>query len=115
MDPAREKLIKALGEVDCDDIAEVRVALSPHDIELDEQETYTVAVFFVVDEQVWELVPAKREAIHASFGKFVSALKECAGIAVDENFSGVVSGAKFTWQQVQLTDQWNFANLTYRE
>jgi hypothetical protein len=115
LDPARGKLVQALEAVDSDDIAEVRIALSPHDIELNDREPYTVAVFFVVDEQVWESDPAKRQAIHASFGKFISALKGCGGIAVDENFSGVVSGAKFTWQQVQLTDQWNFANLTYRE
>ena len=56
-----------------------------------------------------------RQAIFDSFAKFVSALNGCEGIEVDNEFSEVFSGARFTWQDVQTTDEWNFSNLSHRE
>jgi hypothetical protein len=115
IDTARDQLIEALTVAEKDDIAEVRIALSPQTSELNDRQSYRIAVFFVVDEQIWESDPDKRGVIHEAFAKFISSLKRCPGIEIDDQISGVVSGANFSWQQVQMTDQWNFANLTYRE
>lgn len=98
-----------------DDIAEVRVAIAEKDQELATGKDYTLAVYFVVDEAVWEGDAEGREAIHAAFAQFVSTLDGCVGIAVNQGLSEVVSGAEFTWQDTRATDEWNFANLSHRE
>jgi hypothetical protein len=98
-----------------DDIAEVRVGIVENDDELDEGDDYHVAVFFVVDEGVWDNDVEGREAIHAAFAKFTAELNGCKGVAVDIETSGVVSGGVFTWQEARTTDEWNFANLSHRE
>jgi hypothetical protein len=98
-----------------DDIAEVRVGIAEKDLELDEGHAYHVAVYFVVDEAVWEGDMEGRVAIQAAFAKFVSQLAGCDGIEVAENLSEVVSGAEFTWQETRATDEWNFANLSHSE
>lgn len=98
-----------------DDIAEVRIGIAEKDMELDEGQSYHVAVYFVVDQAVWEGDVEGRVAIHAAFAKFVSRLAGCEGIAVDEDLSEVVSGAEFTWQETRATDEWNFANLSHSE
>ena len=98
-----------------DNIAEVRVAIAEKDQELATGKDYTLAVYFVVDEAVWEGDADGREAIHAAFAQFVSALDGCVGIAVNQDLSEVVSGAEFTWQDTRATDEWNFANLSHRE
>jgi hypothetical protein len=98
-----------------DDIAEVRVSIVERDQELDEGTPYHVAVYFVVDEKVWNEEPEQREAAQLVFADFVSALAACPGIEVIQKLSEVVSGAKFTWQSMQLSDAWNFANLSYKE
>ena len=85
------------------------------DQELATGKDYTLAVYFVVDEAVWEGDAEGREAIHAAFAQFVSALDGCVGIAVNQELSEVVSGAEFTWQDTRGTDEWNFANLSHRE
>ena len=85
------------------------------DEELDEGESYHVAVFFVVDEEVWDDDVEGREAIQAAFAKFTSELESCDGIEVDKENSDVVSGGMFTWQETRATDEWNFANLSHRE
>jgi hypothetical protein len=112
---AKDGLVQALEAIETDDIAEVRIALSPHDAELDARRAYKVAVFFIVDEEIWESDPERRRAIYGAFSAFVASLKGCPGIVIDETVSGVRSGVDFTWQQVQATEPWNFANLTYRE
>jgi hypothetical protein len=112
---SKNQLLKALETVEHDDIAEVRVALSPNDTELNDAGSYMVAVFFIVDEQIWQTEPSRRHAVYTAFSHFISTLKSCTGIAVDETLSGVVNGATFSWQQVQSTDLWNFANLTHRD
>jgi hypothetical protein len=112
--PARERLLEALESVERDDIAEVRIALAPNDAELPDGENYRVVVFFVVDEEVWNTAPAERSRIYTAFGAFVSALGSCPGVQLDDA-SEVVNGARFTWQQTQMTELWNFANLTWRE
>lgn len=112
---AKDDLVQALETIETDDIAEVRVALSPQDAELDASRAYRVAVFFIVDENIWVSDPERRRAIYAAFSAFVSSLKRCSGVVVDEIVSGVTSGVAFSWQQMQVTEAWNFANLTYRE
>ena len=97
------------------DIAEVRVSIAEQDEELDEGESYHVAVFFVVDEEVWDDDVEGREAIQAAFAKFTFELESCDGIEVDKENSDVVSGGMFTWQETRATDEWNFANLSHRE
>ena len=98
-----------------DDIAEVRVGIAEKDQELIQGEAYHVAVYFVVDEVVWEGDVNGRAAIQAAFMKFVSELAGCEGIEVNQDLSEVVSGAKFTWQDMRSTDEWNFANLSQSE
>lgn len=98
-----------------DDIAEVRVGIVEKDDELDDGEDYHLAVFFVVDEDVWDEDVEGREAIHAAFARFTAELNGCKGIAVDMDTSDVVSGGEFTWQETRATDEWNFANLSHRE
>ena len=111
---AQKAILRALETVGHHDIAEVRVALAPNDAELPSSESYRLAVFFVVAEETWNAQPAERERIQAAFNAFIAALERCPGVELDE-VSGVVSGAEFTWQQMQMTDSWNFANLTWRE
>jgi hypothetical protein len=98
-----------------DDIAEVRVRIAEEDNELGEGESYHVAVFFVVDEEVWNEDVQGREAIQSAFAKFTSELENCDGIEVNKENSDVVSGGLFTWQETRATDEWNFANLSHRE
>lgn len=98
-----------------DDIAEVRVSIVEQSQELGESESYHVAVFFIVQEDVWNEDVEGREAIHAAFNKFTAELDGCDGIEVDKDNSGVVSGGVFTWQETHATDEWNFANLSHRE
>ena len=57
----------------------------------------------------------QRQCIYTAFQAFVAELGGCAGIEIDQDGSGVVPGDEFTWQDVQLTDEWNFANLSHRE
>lgn len=98
-----------------DDIAEVRISIAEKDQELDDKHVYHVAVYFVVDEAIWEGDVDGREVIQAAFAMFVAELAACAGINVNEELSGVVSGGQFTWQETKATDEWNFANLSHRE
>ena len=98
-----------------DDVAEVRVSIVERDDELEEEEPYHVAVFFVVEEEVWDADVEGREAIHAAFNEFTAELDSCKGVEVDKDNSDVVSGGVFTWQETQSTDVWNFANLSHRE
>lgn len=98
-----------------DDIAEVRVSIKEKDQELQEGESYHVAVFFVVDEGTWEGDIEGREAINKAFALFVAELNRCAGIEVNQENSEVVPGDEFTWQATKQTDLWNFANLSHRD
>lgn len=83
--------------------------------EIEDGESYHVAVFFVVDEDTWNGDIEGREAINTAFAKFVSELDACAGVEVNQELSGVVPGNEFTWQDTQQTDLWDFANLSYRD
>lgn len=98
-----------------DDIAEVRVAIKEKDRELEDTESYHVAVFFVVDEDTWNGDIDGRLAINAAFARFVGELDACAGIEINQELSGVVPGSEFTWQETKQTDLWDFANLSYRD
>ena len=98
-----------------DDIAEVRISIAEKEKELQDGEIYHVTIFFVVDENVWEDDVEGRYAINDAFIKFVAELDACDGIEVDQNLSGVFSGAEFSWQATRTSDEWNFANLTHRE
>lgn len=98
-----------------DDIAEVRISIAEKNDELQDGEIYHIAIFFVVDEAVWEGDVDGRDAIYEAFAKFVSEINGCEGIEVDQDLSGVYSGAVFSWQATRSSDEWNFANLTHRE
>lgn len=108
---ALEAAIEPLKE----DIAEVRLGIVETDVELGDDQSYHVAVYFVVDAEIWADNVEGREVISAAFATFVSRLNECEGIEVDQDLSEVVSGDEFTWQETRATDEWNFANLSHRE
>lgn len=97
------------------EIAEVRVAIRERDEELDNNEAYHLAVYFVVDQEIWDTDADGRRTVNEAFAAFVAALNTCDGIEVNTDLSGVVSGGEFTWQETRATDLWNFANLSYRE
>ncbi|MEI8572888.1 hypothetical protein J0667_13125 [Methylomonas sp. WH-1] len=97
------------------DKSEVRVAIAEKDQELENGESYHLAVYFVVDEDTWNGDSDDRKAINIAFAKFVSELDACEGIDVNQDLSGVVPGNEFSWQETQQTDQWNFANLSHRD
>lgn len=107
---ALEAAIEPLKE----DIAEVRLGIAEKDVELGAEQSYHVAVYFVVDAEIWEGDVDCREAINMAFATFVSKLNDCDGIEVDQDLSEVVSGNEFTWQETRATDEWNFANLSHR-
>jgi wobble nucleotide-excising tRNase len=98
-----------------DDIAEVRVAIKEKDRELEDGESYHVAVFFVVDEDTWNIDIEGRSAINAAFAQFAGELDACAGVEVNQEVSGVVPGSEFTWQDTKQTDLWDFANLSHHD
>lgn len=98
-----------------EDIAEVRVAIAEKDEELADGAPYHLVVYFIVDEAVWNGDPAGRESVQKAFADFVASLNACHGLEVDQDLSGVVSGAEFTWQDTRATDEWNFANLSHSE
>jgi len=105
-----EAVITGLG----DDL-EVRVAINPRDEELAPGSTYKVAVWFIVDAAVWEADADVRNAAVVAYGKFTAALGSCDGVVVDSDHGDVVPGDAFTWQQMAMTDEWNFANLSHVE
>ncbi|MDD2768392.1 MAG: hypothetical protein PHT19_06640 [Methylococcus sp.] len=98
-----------------DDESEVRVAIVEKERELEDGESYHVAVYFVVDQNTWDSDIEGREAINAAYSKFVTELDACAGVEVDQKLSGVVPGDEFSWQDTKQTDLWNFANLSHRD
>jgi hypothetical protein len=110
----REALEEALDKLS-DEIAEVRVAIAEKDQDLEPEQAYHVAVFFVVDEDIWNENVDGRKAIHDVFATFVAELNACDGIEVDEELSNVVPGNEFSWQSTKQTDLWDFANLSHRE
>ena len=107
----RSKLERALGSLSPNDV-EVRVAIENKDRELSDDQAYSIAIFFVVDQLVWDEQPAIREKAAMAFNTFKTALKKCPGIHLNEEFSSITSGENFTWQQAKTTDEWNFANLS---
>jgi hypothetical protein len=111
---AKKRLADALRILTIDDV-EVRVAIAENGRELEADQPYHVAVFFVVDQTVWDYAPDIREQAHKAFAEFVSTLAGCAGLAVDEELSGVKSGDDFSWQLTRTTDEWNFANLSEQD
>jgi hypothetical protein len=111
---SKEELEDALAPLK-DDIAEVRVSIADKDSKLTDQSDYHIAVFFIVDESVWNSDAPGRQTISNCHTKFVTALNKCHGVKVNEALSGVFSGAEFTWQETQASDEWNFANLSHRD
>lgn len=109
--PALEDALEPLA----DEIAEVRIAIAERDAELAHDQSYHIAVLFVVDESVWNTDPDARAAAQAAFARFVSELARCSGIEVDHDLSQVISGGEFRWQAARSTDEWNFANLSHRD
>lgn len=113
---AKKLLEEALDQLK-DNIAEVRVSIADNERyeELEDDENYHVAIFFVVDMAVWNGKADTREPIYKAFVNFLNAIKGCRGIAVDEELSNVFSGDDFSWQATRSSDEWNFANLTHRD
>lgn len=111
---AKKKLADALKILTVDDV-EVRIAIAEREQELSADESYHLAVFFVVDQQVWDDAPEVREQAQKSFAAFSSALAGCKGIVVNEELSDVLPGDDFSWQLTRTTDEWNFANLSELE
>ena len=111
---AKDELEEALTHL-IDEIAEVRVAIAENDSELQADQPYHIAVYFVVNETAWNNDTEGRAAIHAAFGRFIGELAACEGIEVNQDLSQVISGGEFRWQSAQDTDEWNFANLSHRE
>lgn len=108
---SREKLLDAMALLSTDDV-EVRVSIAEKDSELNDDQSYNVVVYFVIDQIVWDTNPTVREEAHAAFAAFVSAIGACKGVKVDQELSGLKSGDAFSWQLTKLTDEWNFANLS---
>lgn len=98
-----------------DEIAEVRVGIEEKDEDLEPGQPYHVAVFFVVDEDVWNGDVDGRKAINDAFAKFVAELNACDGVEVNQEMSEVVPGSEFSWQETKQTDLWDFANLSHRD
>ena len=111
---ARAALEEALDGLS-DEIAEVRVGIQEKEQDLKDGEPYHVAVYFVVDENIWNSDIEGRKAIHDAFAKFVAELNACEGVEVNQALSDVVPGNKFSWQQTRQTDLWDFANLSHRD
>ena len=109
--PIKIRLLDALKPL-MDDIAEVRIGISPKDLDLDKNNSYKVVVYFVASEEKFENSPDTRRLVQEGFNKFVSALKDCEGIELDTDLSEVVSGGEFTWEETQSTDLWDFAYLS---
>lgn len=110
----REDLEKALDRLS-DEIAEVRLSIEEKDQDLGPEQPYHIAVYFVVDEDIWNRNIDDRVAINNAFAEFVAALNACEGIAVNQGLSEVVPGHEFTWQDTKQTDLWDFANLSHRD
>ena len=83
---------------------EVRVAIAEREQELPIAEPYHLALFFIVDQQVWDNEPDVREQAQKSFAEFSSVLAGCEGIVVNEELSDVLPGDDFSWQLTRTTD-----------
>lgn len=101
--PRRDELEAALKALS-DDESELRVAISG------DSDLYRLAVFLIIDESKAS-EPGYRQAAHQMFGDFISILRKCQRIEIDD-ISKVVVGSEFSWQAMQSTELWNFAALT---
>jgi hypothetical protein len=101
--PLKEELEAALKGLH-DDESELRVAISQN------ADLYRLAVFLIIDESM-AAEPSYRQAAYEMFDDFVSVLRKCQGIEIDD-MSKVVVGSEFSWQATQSTELWNFAALT---
>ncbi|MBI5920899.1 MAG: hypothetical protein HY847_04520 [Betaproteobacteria bacterium] len=110
-----EDALEAALEPLRNEIAEVRIALDEPEKELDDGQPYSIVVYFVVDEEIWNKDAEARADVYAAYAAFTSHLNNCDGISVNEALSGVKSGEEFSWQATRATDEWNFANLTHRD
>lgn len=108
---AKDDLVNALRLLSTDEV-EVRVAIAEYDRELSNNQPYHVAVFFVIDQEVWDSDPTVREQAYAAYSAFASVLDRCGGIQLEQEVSGVKCGDEFSWQLTRSTDEWNFANLS---
>jgi hypothetical protein len=72
--------------------------------------TYRLGVYLVIDEEMAK-DSSYRQSAQLAFFNFISALRKCDRIEIDDS-SGVVAGNEFSWQQIRMTDLWNFAFLT---
>src|SRR6185437_7722880 len=101
--PFKEELEAALERLS-DDESELRVAISGN------PDLYRLAVFLIIDE-ARATEPGYRQVALQTFGDFISILRKCGRIEIDD-LSKVVVGNEFSWQAMQITEVWNFAALT---
>jgi hypothetical protein len=101
--PLKEELEAALEGLS-DDESELRVAISGN------SDLYRLAVFLIIDE-ARATEPGYRQVALQTFGDFISILRKCGRIEIDD-LSKVVVGNEFSWQAMQITEVWNFAALT---
>ncbi len=94
-----------------EEVDEVRFSISSRD-DLPDNEDYLVAIFFIVPEKTWSEEPEARQRVARASSAFISALKGCNGISVDEDVSGSYGGADFSWEMASRSEAWNFANLS---
>ena len=108
---AKKRLVDAIKMLSVDEV-EVRVCIAEGHEELPANSPYHLAVFYVVDQAIWDGDLEARTQAYKSFSEFVSVLNGCEGIEVSQDLSDVKSGDAFTWQLTRTTDEWNFANLS---
>lgn len=92
-------------------LAELRVAITQIDEELSPGQPYRLTVFAVMDADEFETNPESRAACTKAFHELLDRLRRCKDIEVSED-SDFLSGDKFSWQLLQMTHEWNLANLT---
>lgn len=108
--PKRAQMEKVLRDV-ARAVTEIRVAIDHIDEELPEDRPYELTVYAVMDADIYDNDPNKREQCTRAFFRLLDLLRRCPGIRVNEE-SEVCSGRDFSWQMTQMTDLWNLANLT---
>jgi hypothetical protein len=102
-----EAIFKEVAE----SLAELRVAITDIDKELSAAQPYRLTVFAVMDAEEFDASPDSRAACMKAFQQLLDRLRKCKDIEVSEE-SEFLSGANFDWQTMQLTHEWNLANLT---
>jgi hypothetical protein len=108
--PPRDQVEKILRAVALS-VAEIRVAISDCHKELPDGEVYKLAIYAVMDSTEYNTNQGAREACVRAFTEFLTLLRKCRDIEVLDG-SDLLPGDQFSWQMEQMTERWNFANLS---